>query len=249
MPAIDSPYVHALRFRWLTPLYDGVVAATTRERTFRAAVIEQARLRAGFQVLDLGCGTGTLAVSMALGYPGITVVGLDGDPNVLARAENKAARVGASVVWQQGLASRLPFATGSFDRVLSTLFFHHLRPTDKSIVAGEVYRVLRPGGELHVADWGPPTSRSQRALFLLVQLLDGFANTSPQLEGSLEDTFRQAAFEEVRLQRRIPTPLGTMALYSMRKGEVLGDHPEGWREAAPASVEPGSSTGIVWATR
>ena len=209
----NDSYVHALRFRWLTPLYDGVVAATTRERTFRAGVLEQAGLRPGQRVLDLGCGTGTLAIEMARRCPGLQIFGLDGDPEVLARAERKAARAGVEITWQQGLATRLPYPDGSFDRAVSTLFFHHLATEDKISAARELHRVLRPGGQLHVADWGPPTSRLQRLLFLPVQWLDGFANTSPQLAGGLAEAFRQAGFDGVQVTRRIPTPLGTMALH------------------------------------
>lgn len=213
----DAPYVHALRFRWLTPLYDGVVAATTRERTFRAAVIGQAGLRPGQRVLDLGCGTGTLAIEMARRCPRLQLFGLDGDSEVLARAEQKAARAGVEITWQQGLATELPFPDASFDRAVSTLFFHHLAVEDKVSAASELHRVLRPGGQLHVADWGPPSSRVQRLLFLPVQLLDGFASTSPQLAGGLADAFRQAGFEGVQVTRRISTPLGTMALHRADK--------------------------------
>lgn len=217
MAPSDTPYVHALRFRWLTPLYDGVVAVTTRERTFRAAVIEQAELRPGQRVLDLGCGTGTLAIEMASRCPGLHVFGLDGAPEVLATAEQKAARAGVEITWQQGLATSLPYPDASFDRVVSTLFFHHLPSRDKVSAARELHRVLRPAGQLHVADWGPPTSRLQRLLFLPVQLLDGFANTTPQLAGGLAEAFRQAGFEGVEVTRRIPTPLGTMALHAANR--------------------------------
>ena len=209
----DVSYVHALRYRWLTPLYDGVVAATTRERTFRVATIEQAGLRPGQRVLDLGCGTGTLAIEMARRCPGLQLFGVDGDAEVLAKAEQKATRAGVEITWQQGLATRLPYPDASFDRAVSTLFFHHLAVEDKVSAARELHRVLRPGGQLHVADWGPPTSCLQRLLFLPVQWLDGFANTSPQLAGGLADAFRQAGFEGVEVTRRIPTPLGTMALH------------------------------------
>lgn len=212
-----APYVHALRFRWLTPFYDGLVAATTRERKFRAAVIEQAGLRPGQSVLDLGCGTGTLAIEMARHCLGLQIFGLDGDATVLAKAERKATQAGVEITWQQGLATRLPYPDASFDRAVSTLFFHHLAAKDKVAAATELYRVLRPGGQLHVADWGPPTSRLQRLLFLPVQLLDGFANTSPQLAGGLVDVFRQAGFEGVQVTRRIPTLLGTMALHSANR--------------------------------
>lgn len=212
-----APYVHALRFRWLTPFYDGLVAATIRERKFRAAVIEQAGLRPGQRVLDLGCGTGTLAIEMARHCPGLQIFGLDGDPGVLARAERKATQAGVEITWQQGLATKLPYPEASFDRAVSTLFFHHLAAQDKVSAATELYRVLRPAGQLHVADWGPPTSRLQRLLFLPVQLLDGFVNTSPQLARGLVDVFRQAGFEGVQVTRRIPTLLGTMALHSANR--------------------------------
>lgn len=218
MAPSEAPYVHALRFRWLTPLYDSVVAATTREREFRAAVIEQAELRPGQQVLDLGCGTGTLAIEMARRWPGLQIFGLDGDPQILATAAQKAAQAAVEITWQQGLATSLPYPDASFDRVVSTLFFHHLSPKDKVAAASELHRVLRPAGQLHVADWGPPTSRLQRLLFLPVQLLDGFANTSPQLVGGLADAFREAGFVRVEVNRRIPTPLGTMALYRADRG-------------------------------
>lgn len=217
MPPSNTPYVHALRFRWLTPLYDAVVAATTRERAFRAAVIDQAGLRSGQRVLDLGCGTGTLAIKIAQRCPGLQIFGLDGDPDVLARAEQKSTRAGLEITWKQGLAAKLPFPDANFDRAVSTLFFHHLSPRDKVGAARELHRVLRPTGQLHVADWGPPTSRLQRLLFLPVQLLDGFANTSPQLTGALADAFREAGFEGVLVTRRLPTPLGTMAIHSARK--------------------------------
>ena len=209
----DVSYVHALRYRWLTPLYDGVVAATTRERTFRVATIEQAGLRPGQRVLDLGCGTGTLAIEMARRCPGLQLFGVDGDAEVLAKAEQKATQAGVEITWQLGLATRLPYPDASFDRAVSTLFFHHLAVEDKVSAARELHRVLRPGGQLHVADWGPPTSRLQRLLFLPVQWLDGFANTTPQLAGGLTDAFRRAGFEGVQVSRRIPTPLGTMALH------------------------------------
>lgn len=212
-----APYVHALRFRWLTPFYDGLVAATIRERKFRAAVIEQAGLRPGHRVLDLGCGTGTLAIEMARHCPGLQIFGLDGDPGVLARAERKATQAGVEITWQQGLATKLPYPEASFDRAVSTLFFHHLAAQDKVSAATELYRVLRPAGQLHVADWGPPTSRLQRLLFLPVQLLDGFVNTSPQLARGLVDVFRQAGFEGIQVTRRIPTLLGTLALHSANR--------------------------------
>ena len=82
----DSSYVPALGFHWLTPAYDLVVRATTRERTFKSALIGQANLRPGQQLLDLACGTGTLAIWIKQRQPDVNVTAIDGDTNILAIA-------------------------------------------------------------------------------------------------------------------------------------------------------------------
>src|SRR5581483_15501 len=139
-----------LRFRSLTRLYDPVVRATTREREFKARLLRQASLGSGQRVLDLGCGTGTLAIEAKLAEPGLEVVGLDGDPEVLERARAKAGDAGVTIQFDEGLSTDPPYDDGSFDLVLATLFFHHLTRVDKLLTAREIARVLRPGGRLHV---------------------------------------------------------------------------------------------------
>lgn len=84
MTAVHDRYIAALRYRALTHFYDPVVALTTREATFKAALVEQVALRPGDQVLDLGCGTGTLTLLLKQGPPAADLVGLDGDLEVLA---------------------------------------------------------------------------------------------------------------------------------------------------------------------
>lgn len=209
----DSRYVPALRFRVLTPAYDVVVRATTRERIFKAALIEQASLRDGHRVLDLACGTGTLAIGIKQRYPQVTVLGLDGDPSILEIAARKARRAGADVQFDQGLSWRLPYADAHFDRIVSSLFFHHLSWNDKLRTAKELFRVMRPGGELHVADWGRATRPLMRVGFVAVQLLDGFRNTQDNVEGRLVDVFRSAQFAESAQIRAFSTVFGTLALY------------------------------------
>jgi ubiquinone/menaquinone biosynthesis C-methylase UbiE len=212
-----EPYVPALRVRWLTPLYDTLVGLTTRERTFKGRLLSQADVRPGMRVLDLGCGTGTLAIWLKRRVPGATVVGLDGDPDVLAIARGKAARQGVEIELRQGVSYALPYPAGAFDRVLSSLFFHHLVPDQKRRTLAEVHRVLAPGGELHVADWGRPGGRMMHVLFWSIRLVDGFANTADHVAGRLPDYFRDAGFEAVELRSQLPTPYGTMALYSGRR--------------------------------
>lgn len=206
--------VPALGFKALTPLYDGVVKATTREGLFKQTLIAQANIQPGQHVLDVACGTGTLAVQMAQFQPLAQITGVDGDPEVLARARKKVERAGVRVRLDHANATALPYGAGQFDRVMTSLFFHHLDWPDKQRAASEILRVLKPGGELHMADWGRPANRLMRWLFFPVQVLDGFANTRSHVAGQLVELFQQAGFQAVVERGRISTMFGTLALYS-----------------------------------
>jgi ubiquinone/menaquinone biosynthesis C-methylase UbiE len=207
-----SDYVPALRFRWLTPAYDMVVRSTTRERTFKTALLAQAGIAPGHRVLDLACGTGTLAIWIKQREPGAVVTGVDGDPEVLKIAARKTRAAGVSVVLEHALSWALPFPDGSFDRIVCTLFFHHLAPLDKVRTARELYRALNAGGELHLADWGKPTSALMHAAFLSVRVFDGFENTRDHAAGALPRYFREAGFADVAETRSLSTMFGTMTL-------------------------------------
>lgn len=210
-------YIPALGHHWLTPAYDVVVGATTRELTFKSALIEQANLSGADQVLDLACGTGTLTLWIKQRYPHIDITGIDGDPNVLALAARKMQVANLTLQLDHGLSFSLPYADASFDRVVSSLFLHHLSWPDKQRTARELFRVLRPSGELHIADWGRATGPIMRAAFLLVQLLDGFATTQANVEGRLIELLQDAGFSDVAERETFTTVFGTLSLYSAVK--------------------------------
>lgn len=213
----QSRYIPALRFHWLTKLYDLVFRWTMPEAVFRARLIDQAGLRGGHRVLDIGCGTATLTLLVKKACPGAEVVGLDGDPKILDIARRKAADAGLAVTFDQGMASALPYPDSSFDRVLSSLMFHHLARDDKGLALREAFRVLRPGGELHLADWGRAQNRLQRGAFVLVQLLDGFATTRDHVNGLLPEFIRSAGFDAVETSASFPTMYGTLSLWRAKK--------------------------------
>tara|TARA_Y100001933_G_scaffold219258_2_gene227844 strand:+ start:3926 stop:4648 length:723 start_codon:yes stop_codon:yes gene_type:complete len=212
-------YVPALGFRFLTPLYDAVVRMTTRERRFKDALIEQADIQPGQHVLDLACGTGTLAIRAWQTQPQAKFQAVDGDAAVLSLAMRKAATIGAAIRFEQGLSYELPYPDDHFERVLTSLFFHHLGWDDKQRTIHELLRVLKPGGEVHVADWGVPTNGLMRALFLPVQCLDGFPNTGDNLQGKLMPLFSSTGFENVQERGGFNTPLGTLRLFSAVRPE------------------------------
>lgn len=211
----------ALAYHALTPLYDRVAALTTRERRFKADLLRQAQLLADHQVLDVGCGTGTLAMLAAAQCPGARIVGLDADPAILALARRKAGAAGQDITFDEGLSTALPYANERFDRVLSSLFFHHLLPRDKAATAREMLRVLTPGGELHVADWGRAGGPASRAAFFAIQLLDGFETTNDAVAGRLPAVLGAAGFGRVEETERLVTVFGILSLYrAMKPGGV-----------------------------
>lgn len=206
-------FIPALSYHWLTPLYDPIARWTTRERALKAALLEQADLQPGDRVLDLACGTGTLAIAAKQRHPDTHIVGLDGDATILARAAKKAQAAGVSLRFVHALSNRMPYGADSFDVVMSTLFFQHLDRNAKLAALAEVRRVLKPGGELHIADWGKPGSVAMDAAFLLVRLLDGFEVTFDNMAGVLPELMRNSGFRDVAATRSFDTALGTISLY------------------------------------
>ena len=207
-------YVPALGFHFLTPVYDLVVRKTTRERRFKQALIEQAGIQPGQRVLDVACGTGTLSIWAKQRQPIAEMVGVDGDPAVLSIAERKAKVAGVAFVFNQALSYALPYPDAHFDRVLTSLFFHHLSSEDKQRTARELLRVLKPGGELHVADWGKPANGLMRVLYLPVQWLDGYSNTEDNARGWLMPMFEATGFVNLQERAHFNTSLGTLRLFS-----------------------------------
>ena len=209
----NALYIPPLRYRWLTRLYDPVVRWTTRENTFKQALLAQLASGQPRRVLDLGCGTGTLAIAISDAMPDTAIAGLDADDDALSIAADKGRRASATIDLRQGFSDALPFDDGCFDCVASSLFFHHLTREAKIATLREVRRVLAPDGVLHVADWGKPSNVLMRAFFLLVQLLDGFETTRDSVTGMLPELMRTAGFREVVETAAYATPLGTIRLY------------------------------------
>jgi class 3 adenylate cyclase/SAM-dependent methyltransferase len=209
-----------------TRLYDPVVRLTTRERRFKERLLELADLRPGERALDLGCGTGTLAIAACRRQPGAGVHGLDADPRMIETARRKADAAGVGLELRQGVATELPYPDGSFDVVLSSLLFHHLDRAAKHTAAREVARVLVSGGRLVVADWGRASDPLMRVLFLTIQLVDGFETTRDNVHGRLPQILRNGGLTEVRESAGYRTVYGSLTLFEARAPIVALDAAE-----------------------
>lgn len=124
-----------------------------QQRPTYEEAIRRAGIAAGQRVLDIGCGTGTLAVLIKRLYPDVEVAGLDPDPKALARARRKTGRAHISVRFDQGFSDSLPYPEASFDRVFSSFMFHHLPAAEKEQTLREARRVLKPAGSFHLLDF------------------------------------------------------------------------------------------------
>lgn len=212
-----SGLIPALRYRWLTPAYDLVVRLTTRESSFKAVLAAQLVLPREGRVLDLGCGTATLTLLIKSLLADADVHGVDGDPDILRIARAKAIKANLPIELRQAMAQALPYPDEWFDCVVSSLFFHHLDRPGKLTALAEAHRVLKPGGELHIADWGRATGLFTRAAFFSIQVLDGFPNTSDNVRGLLPELMADAGFESARETHRFLTMYGNLALYRALK--------------------------------
>jgi len=208
----QRPYLPAAGRDWALPLYDPIVKLLGGDSA-RKALLDQVALQPGHRVLDVGCGTGTLATLIKRLHSDVDVVGLDPDPKALARAKRKAARLGTSIQFDEGFGDSLPYPEASFDHVVSSFMFHHLPTQEKEKTLREVGRVLKPRGEFHMLDFEGPEDAPHGLLAHFRRSRDRLKDNS---EGRVLSLFRQAGFANVKNvgHRAILFGLGRVAYYT-----------------------------------
>ncbi len=210
-------YIPALSFSSLTPFFDSLQKWCARESTFKPQLIRQAAIQKNSKVLDLGCGTGTLTVLIKKSQPLAEVMGIDIDPRILSIAKQKAAQAQVNVSFDLGTAFNLPYSDHFFDRVVSSLVFHHLTRENKVRALKEILRVLKPNGELHIADIGKPQNGVMRLPSAIMGRLE---ETDDNVKGLLPHMFRAAGFSQVEETSKIMTVFGTVSLYKGKKAQL-----------------------------
>ena len=211
----DERYVPALGFHWLTRFYDPLIAMSMREETLKTRLVEQAAIASGHDVLDVGCGTGTLAMRAKSRHPSARIVGLDGDPEVLGIARRKIDGAHLQIELHEGFADDgSAFAPASFDRILTSLLLHHLPSEQKRLALKAMRSWLRPGGELHVLDFGPQDGRLLGTLARGVGWLDGVDRLKDNWDGRLPEMMREAGFDRAEETGRALTLFGSISFFA-----------------------------------
>lgn len=209
-----STYTPPLRYNWLTPIYDTVIRALTRETAWRSALIQQIAPSSADRILDVGCGTGTLAVELNRLVPEAEIIGIDPDATALERALAKADSSSRSLRFLQGFLSEssLPL-NWKPTKIVSSLVFHQTPLATKRDILRRMHDLLAENGEIHIADYGFQKGPVMRALFrMTVQMLDGVADTQPNADGILPELLREVGLT-VDAGRTLPTPTGSISLY------------------------------------
>lgn len=210
-------FIPALGYQSLNALYDLTISRTMPERKLRTRLADQVNLLPGERLLDFGCGTASQTILQKQRSPNASVAGVDVDPQILALASRKAHEAGLQLQLDRYDGLTLPYPDASFDKVVSSLVLHQLNGEQKGLALREIHRVLVPGGELHVGDWGRARSRLLRVAFLAVQILDGFESTKENVAGLLPGYIADAGFLDVAETGFINCALGTFAFYRARK--------------------------------
>lgn len=199
--------------------YDPIVSLFTRENAWRSALLAQLAPGPSDVIADIGCGTGTMLVRLAHHAHSAKLIGVDPDERILQRAKRKLQDAGVSAKLRGGYLRDVNTVAGSnsIDKILSTLVFHQVPLEEKRRGFAAMFAALKPGGELHIADYGLQRSAAMRALFRIVQCVDGFADTQPNADGILPELMSEAGFIGVEELRVFATATGSISLYRALK--------------------------------
>lgn len=194
------------------------VVAMTRERLWRSLTVMHLAPRPGDTVVDVGSGTGTLALLVARVQPEAVVVAVDPDPDMAAVARRKDTE--GRVRWLTGHGDALVESVGaeSADAVTSSLVLHQCPLPVKRAILASMFAALRPGGRLVIADYGWQRSVAMRLAFKFVQFADGKSDTQPNADGVLPELISDAGFTGVTEAEVVDTVTGSISIYVARKG-------------------------------
>jgi ubiquinone/menaquinone biosynthesis C-methylase UbiE len=215
----SSEHTPPLGFAALTPFYDRAIAGLTRETVWRTRLVSHIDPRPSEKIVDVGSGTGSLAIAVTSAERGCITRGIDPDETAVAMARKKAALAGSMATFEVGRFGERP-AEGSkrADKIVCSLVLHQVPLAEKRRLLGAMLDWLKPGGQLFIADYGlQPTFALRMAFRLTVQLIDGRADTQPNAEGILPSLIEAAGFRNEVILDTIDTATGRIEIIRAEK--------------------------------
>lgn len=212
-------YTPAAGYHMLTPLYDFGVAVTTRERMWRSSLVRHMAPTEGEVILDIGSGTGNLALAIGRQSQGVRYFGIDPDEAATRIAQSKTAQLVPPPEFLVGFFSTSAVAHWPAPaKIAICLVLHQVGLEEKARLLREAWHKLTPGGKLYVADYGEQRGRLMRLLFrLTIQQLDGVQDTQPNADGMLPVLMREAGFQDIRELETFRTPTGAITIIQAGK--------------------------------
>ncbi|MBK8052981.1 MAG: class I SAM-dependent methyltransferase [Saprospiraceae bacterium] len=212
-----TSFIPALGYDFLTAYYDMAIKLTMPEKKFRRILVESIYPQDDESILEFGFGTGQNLILVKNQNQNIRLTGLDIDPKVKDIANYKLAKNNLTVPLDLYSGNIFPYPDNHFDKIYSCLVFHQLDADTKANSLKEIYRVLKPGGELIIADWGKADNKIMRLTFGIVQMLDGFKTTDDNVKGKMPEYIAKGGFENVQIIQSINTAIGTFSYFKARK--------------------------------
>jgi ubiquinone/menaquinone biosynthesis C-methylase UbiE len=197
--------------------YDALIRIFTREQAWRPDFLERVAPAPGQKILEVGCGTGTLAVAIKQAEPSAHVSAIDPDRDVLELAQSKAAKARAEINFRNGFLDQVGFPPASFDTVYCSLVLHQVPTRAKAELVEQMIALLRPGGHLHIADYAKQSGLMRMMFRLTVQLTDGVSDTQPNADGCLERMLADPRMIVPLPHTSIATPSGRITLFTRTK--------------------------------
>ena len=207
----------------MTVAYDPLIARWRAWKRMRDTVITALEPAPGLRMLELGCGSGRLALALKRHCPEASIRAVDANAQILKVARRKAARAGLEVVFAESdIAGCL--ADDRYDRIYSTLVLHHLTPSAKERALANARDLLKPDGLFVLADFGRPRGRLERLVSRRSAILDPLETTGSHRDGRLEAMLLEK-FPRCHSIARIRTMFGPVEVWACQPSDAPSTEP------------------------
>jgi ubiquinone/menaquinone biosynthesis C-methylase UbiE len=188
-------YVPPFELHPLTKFYDFILLLAGFGKKFRQKILGSVKIYDSYQIVDIGCGTGVFLELLKKNYPSISAIGIDPDEQALSIASKRLNKY-QNIKLIKSFAEALPLADESMDIVFSTLAFHHMPDDIKLKAIGEIYRVLKIGGQLIIVDFG---SSRHPGLYRFITFWEPYEYLRGNLNGLIPWFMKDAGFKNIEI--------------------------------------------------